>query len=130
MLRVILRSAVAGYVGVAVVAFDKAPAAAQINPATLTLAGVTDCIAEAIATHAVDGDGSVVIFSCTDAKARTLYNFLGKEIRAEVVQDLSGKFENRAFGSGACSHHIEDSDGKAADEFRCDLILSIGEGPA
>jgi hypothetical protein len=129
MLRVMLRSAVAGYIGVALVAFDKAPVAAQINAATLTLASVTDCLAEAIATNAVDGDGSVVIFSCTAAKARTLYNFLGKEIRAEVVQDRNGKFENRAFGSGACYHHIEDSDGKAADEFRCDLILSVGEGP-
>lgn len=129
MLRVMLRPAMAGCIGVAVVVFATMPVAAQINAATLTAAGVTDCIAEAIATNAVDGDGSVVIFSCTAAKARTLYNFLGRKIRAEVVQDVNGKFENRAFGSGACYHHIEDSDGKAADDFRCDLILSVGEAP-
>jgi hypothetical protein len=129
MLRVMLRPAVAGCIGVAVVALAKTPVVAQINAATLTSAGVVDCIAEAIATNAVDGDGSVVIFSCTAAKARTLYNFLGRKIRAELVQERNGKFESRAFGSGACYHHIEDSDGKAADEFRCDLILSVGEAP-
>jgi hypothetical protein len=129
MFRMMLRSAVAGCIGVAVVAFAKTPVAAQIDAATLTLAGVTDCIAEAIASNAVDGDGSVVIFSCTAAKARTLYNFLGRKIRAELIQEHNGKFENRAFGSGACYHHIEDSDGNAADEFRCDLILSVGEAP-
>jgi len=129
MLKVMLRSAMVSCSWLAVIASAATPGAAQIDAATLTLAGVTDCIAEAIATNAVDGDGSVVIFSCTAAKARTLYNFLGRKIGAEAVQDRNGKFENRAFGSGACYHHIEDSDGNAADEFRCDLILSVGEGP-
>jgi hypothetical protein len=108
-------------------AFIATPGAAQINTRTLTLAGVKDCLTAAIADNGVDDDGTVVIFSCTDAKARTLFNFLGKKIRTEMVQDRNGKFENRAFGNSACYHRIEDQGGKAADEFRCDLIMVIGE---
>lgn len=104
-----------------------APAAAQINTRTLTLAGVSDCIAEAIATKSVDEDGIAIVFSCTDAKARTLYNFLGRKIQAEVVEDRNGKFENRAFGNSACYHRIVDQSGQAADEFRCDLVIAVGE---
>jgi hypothetical protein len=113
----------------AAVAFAAMPAAAQtqINARMLTLAGVSDCIAEAIAKNAVDEDGAAISFSCTDAKARTLYNFLGNKIRAEVIQDRNGKFENRAFGNSACYHRVEDQSGKTADEFRCDLIMAIGE---
>ncbi len=99
---------------------------AQVDTRTLTLAGVSDCITEAIATDAVEGSGFAISFSCTAAKARTLYNFLGKKIRTEVIQDRNGKFENRPFESGACYHRVEDQDGKTADEFRCDLIIAIG----
>jgi hypothetical protein len=100
---------------------------AQINVQTLTLAGVNDCIMEAIATNSVEDDGPAIIFSCNAAKAKTLYNFLGRRIRAEVVQDRNGKFENRRFGNSACYHRIEDQSGKTADEFRCDLIMTIGD---
>ena len=103
------------------------PGAAQINPRTLTLAGVSDCLAEALANNAVDGGGNALSFSCTATKARTLYNFLGKKIPAEVVQERNGKFENRAFGDSACYHRIEDQSGNAVDEFRCDLIIVIGD---
>jgi len=103
------------------------PAAAQINTRTLTLAGVSDCLAEAIATKSVDEDGIAIAFSCTDAKARTLYNFLGRKIHAEVVEDRNGKFENRAFGNSACYHRIVDQSGHATDEFRCDLVIAVGE---
>jgi hypothetical protein len=102
------------------------PGAAQINPRTLTLAGVSDCLAEALANNAVDDSGNALSFFCTAAKARTLYNFLGKKIPAEVVQERNGKFENRAFGDSACYHRIEDQSGNAVDEFRCDLIIVIG----
>jgi hypothetical protein len=54
-------------------------------------------------------------------------HFLGKKIRAEVVYDRNGRFENRAFGNSACCHRIEDESGKTADEFRCDLIMAIGD---
>jgi hypothetical protein len=114
----------------AAVAFAATPGTAQINARTLTLAGVSDCVAEALANNAVDDDGVAIIFSCTAGKARTLYNFLGKKIRAEVVQDRNGKFENRAFGHSACYHRIEDQSGNSADEFRCDLIMAIGEALA
>lgn len=100
---------------------------AQINARTLTLAGVSDCVTEAIATNLVEDEGSVIIFSCNAAKAKTLYNFLGRRIRTEVVQDRNGKFENRQFGNNACYHRVEDQDGKAADEFRCDLIMTVGD---
>jgi hypothetical protein len=116
-------------IALAGVAFAASPGAAQINARTLTLAGVSDCLAEALANNAVDDGGDALVFSCTAAKARTLYNFLGKKIRADVVQDRNGKFENRAFGNSACYHRIEDPGGNAADEFRCDLIMVIGDAP-
>jgi hypothetical protein len=104
-----------------------ASAYAQINPQALTLAGVTDCVKEAIGTSSVEDNGSVIIFSCSAAKAKTLYNFLGRKVRAQIVQDRNGKFENRQFGNNACYHRIEDASGKAADDFRCDLVLAIGD---
>jgi hypothetical protein len=107
--------------------FVATPSDAQIDTRTLTLAGVSDCISEAIATDAVEGSGLTVTFSCTATKAKTLYNFLGRKIRTEVVQDRNGKFENRPFESGACYHRVADQEGKTADEFRCDLIIAIGE---
>jgi len=100
---------------------------AQIGPKELTLAGVSDCIQEAIGTSSMENNGPVIIFFCSAAKAKTLYNFLGRKVRAEVVQDNNGKFENRQFGNSACYHRIEDPGGKAADDFRCDLILTIGD---
>ena len=104
-----------------------APGYAQISPQALTLAGLNDCMKEAIGAGSVEDDGTVLIFSCSAAKARTLYNFLGRKVSAEVVQDRNGKFENRHFGNNACYHRVEDASGKAADEFRCDLILAIGD---
>lgn len=104
-----------------------APSLAQVNPKELTLAGISDCINEAIGTSSVEENGSVVVFFCSAAKAKTLYNFLGRKVRAEVVQDGNGKFENRQFGNSACYHRIEDPSGKAADDFRCDLILTLGD---
>ena len=112
---------------VSCVAFVATSSYAQINVRTLTLAGVSDCMTEAIATNSVQDDGPVIIFSCHATKAKTLNNFLGRRIRAEVVQDRNGKFENRQFGNSACYHRIEDQNGKTADEFRCDLIMTIGD---
>jgi len=103
------------------------PGYAQISPQALTLAGVNDCIKEAVDAGAVEDDGTVLIFSCSAAKAKTLYNFLGRKVRAEIVQDRNGKFENRHFGNNACYHRVEEPNGKAADDFRCDLILAIGD---
>jgi hypothetical protein len=100
---------------------------AQISERTLTVAGLTDCITDAIAANSVTADGSVISFSCNATKAKTLYNFLGTKIRAEVVYDRNGKFENRPFGSSACYHRVQDESGKTADEFRCDLIMAIGD---
>jgi len=100
---------------------------AQVNPRALTLAGMSDCIKEAIGAGSVEDNGTVLIFSCSAVKAKTLYNFLGRKVRAEIVQDRNGKFENRQFGNNACYHQIEDQSGKAADDFRCDLIMTIGD---
>jgi hypothetical protein len=99
---------------------------AQIDPQALTLAGVSDCIKEAIASNSVEDDHSVIIFSCGAGKARVLYNFLGRKVRATGVQDRNGKFENRPFGNNACYHQVEDEGGRAMDAFRCDLIISVG----
>ena len=111
-------------IGLAIVAV---PGHAQISPKDLTLSGMSDCIKEAIGTSSVEDNGSIIIFSCSTAKAKTLFNFLGRKVRLEVVQDKNGKFENRAFGNNACYHRIEEPGGKAADDFRCDLILTIGD---
>jgi hypothetical protein len=100
---------------------------AQTGPQTMTLAGMVDCMKEATAAGSVEHDGNVIILSCAAAKAKTLYNFLGRKIRAEVVLDRNGKFENRQFGNSACYHQVEDPGGKAVDEFRCDLIMTIGD---
>jgi hypothetical protein len=100
---------------------------AQINPQALTLAGLSDCLKEALVTGSVDDSGPVIVYSCSEAKAKTLYNFLGRKVRAQVVQDRNGKFENRQFGNNACYHRVEEPDGKTADDFRCDLILTIGD---
>ena len=104
-----------------------APSHAQIGAKELTLAGVSDCIKEAIDTSSFENNGPVIIFFCSAAKAKTLYNFLGRKVRVDVVQDSNGKFENRQFGNNACYHRIEDPSGKAADDFRCDLLLAIGD---
>jgi hypothetical protein len=114
-------------VTVACVVFATVPAYAQINPQSLTLSGVSDCIKEAIATNSVEVNGTALVFSCSAAKAKALYNFLGRTVRAEVVQDRNGKFENRPFGNSACYRHVEDRSGKTADDFRCDLIMAIGD---
>lgn len=121
------RSAVMSAIVLAVAAFGATPGSAQINARSLTLAGLSECLTEALANNAADDAGDAVIYSCTAAKARTLYNFLGKKVRAEVVQDRNGKFENRAFGNCACYHRVEDQGGNAADEFRCDLVIAIGD---
>jgi len=91
------------------------------------MAAVSDCIKEAIGTGSVENNGPVVIFFCSAAKARILYNFLGSKVHADVVQDSNGKFENRQFGNNACYHRIEEPSGKTADDFRCDLLLTIGD---
>jgi hypothetical protein len=54
---------------------------------------------EAIATNAVVDDGYVIIFSCNAAKTKTLYIFLGKQIRAEAVH-LSGASSWREHAAG------------------------------
>jgi hypothetical protein len=104
-----------------------APGHAQIGAKDLTLAGVSDCLKEAIGTGAVENNGPVVTFVCSAAKARILYNLLGAKVHADIVQDSNGKFENRQFGNNACYHRVQDPGGKAADEFRCDLLLTVGD---
>ena len=100
---------------------------AQTNSQAMILSGLSDCIKDAIATSSVKVNGDILIFSCSAAKAKILYNFIGNKIPAEVVLDRNGKFDNRQFGNNACYHRVEDQSGKAADEFRCDLILTIGD---
>ena len=100
---------------------------AQVGSKDFTLAGVNDCIKDAISSNSMEDNGTAIIFSCNAAKAKALYGFLGKKIRVEIVQDRNGKFENRQFGNSACYHRIADPSGKAADDFRCDLVLMIGD---
>jgi len=113
--------------GLSCVMFVATSSYAQINERTLTVAGLTDCITEAITADSVVNDGSAIIFSCNMGDAKTLYNFVGKKIPTEMIYDRNGKFENRQFGNSACYHRIADKNGKTADEFRCDLVMAIGE---
>jgi hypothetical protein len=103
------------------------PGQGQISANELTYAAINDCMKEAIGTGSVDSSGAIIVFFCNAEKAKTLYNFLGRKVHAEIVQDRNGKFENRQFGNNACYHRNEDANGKFADEFRCDLILVIGD---
>jgi hypothetical protein len=102
-------------------------ARAQISPQSITLAAVSDCIREAIGAGTVEPNGAALIFSCTAAKAKALYGFLGRTVQAQVVQEPNGRFENRPFGNSACYHRVQDQTGKAADDFRCDLIIVVGD---
>src|SRR5579863_8709781 len=86
---------------------------AQIGTNELTLAGVSDCMKEAISAGSVERNGPTVIFFCNADKAKTLYNFLGRMVRSEIVQDRNGKFENRQFGNNACYHRTADPNGKS-----------------
>ena len=111
----------------ACLAFSSFPCQAEVGSKDMTLAGISDCMKEAMSSSTVEDGGDAIILSCNAEKAKVLFNFLGKKVRAEVVQDKNGKFENRAFGNNACYRRIEDSNGTASNEFRCDLILVIGE---
>jgi hypothetical protein len=103
------------------------PSRAEMGLKDLTLAGVGDCLSEAITANSLEDGGDAIILSCRADKARILFNILAKKVRAEAVQDKNGKFENRQFGSNACYHRIEDPDGKTSNDFRCDLILITGD---
>jgi hypothetical protein len=96
-------------------------------PQAMTLSGVSDCMKEAIGNSSVEQNGNALSFYCDAAKAKVLFNLLGRKIQVEVVQDRNGKFENRPFGNSACYHRVEDPNGKPADDFRCDLVLLVGD---
>ncbi|HLJ78361.1 MAG TPA: hypothetical protein VKT75_13145 [Acidobacteriaceae bacterium] len=100
---------------------------AQISQKEITFVGMIDCIKEATTTNSIEDNGEVLILSCNTGKAKVLFNFLGRKVRSEVVQDKNGKFENRPFGNNACYHRIEDAAGKTTDDFRCDLVLVVGD---
>ena len=74
----------------------------EIGEKELVIAGVNDCMKEAIGTDSVESNGPVIVYFCGSDKAKTLYNFLGKAVRAEIVKDSNGKFENRPFRNNAC----------------------------
>src|SRR5262249_15125752 len=103
------------------------PGYAQISPQALTLAGINDCIKEALDAGSVEDDVIALFFPCSTDNDKPLYNFVGRKVRAEIVQDRNEKFENRLFENNAFYPRVEDPSGKTADDFRCDLILTIGE---
>jgi hypothetical protein len=104
-----------------------APAGTQTGPQSMTMSALLDCVKDATSAGDVDHGDTALVFSCSATKAKVLYNFLGRKIKTEIIIDRNGKFENRQFGGSACYHRIEDQTGKAADDFRCDLILAIGD---
>jgi hypothetical protein len=103
---------------------------AQMGPHAVTSSGISDCMREAIGSSSVEQNGNALVLSCSEARAKILFNLLARKIQIEVIQDRNGKFENRPFGNNACYHRIEDATGKQADDFRCDLILLIGDSLA
>lgn len=104
-----------------------APAGTQTGPQSMTVAAFMECLKDAVSGGDVDQGDGIVAFSCSAAKAKVLYNFLGRKIKAEIVNDRNGKFENRQFAGSACYHRIADDAGKTVDDFRCDLILAVGD---
>jgi len=103
---------------------------AEISPQAVTSSGISDCIKEAIGNSTVEQNGNALFFSCSEARAKVLFNLLARKIRLEVVQDRNGKFENRQFGNNACYHRVEDETGKPTDDFRCDVVVLIGDSLA
>jgi len=103
---------------------------AEIGPQAVTASGISDCIKEAIGNSSVEQNGNALFFSCSESRAKVLFNLLARKIQVEVVQDRNGKFENRQFGNNACYHRIEDAAGKPADDFRCDVIVLVGDSLA
>ena len=103
------------------------PCVAEEGAKDLTLAGIGDCLNEAINANSVEDGGDALILSCRAEKAKILFNILARKVRAEAVQDKNGKFENRQFGNNACYHRIEDPDGRTSNDFRCDLVLVTGD---
>jgi hypothetical protein len=100
---------------------------AEISPKSMTLSALSDCMREAIETGSVEENGNVLFLSCSGARAKALYNFIGRKIRTEIVRDRNGRFENRPFGNSTCYHRIEDAGAKVTDDFRCDLVMIVGE---
>ena len=100
---------------------------AQIGPQAVTSSGISDCMKEALGNSSVEQNGNALFFSCSATKAKILFNLLARKVQAEVVRDRNGQFENRSFGNNACYHRIEDSTGKPADDFRCDLVVLTGD---
>jgi hypothetical protein len=64
---------------------------AQTDPQAIILSALSDCIRDAIASSSVKANDDLLIFSCSNAKAKILYNFLGNKIPAEAVLDRNGK---------------------------------------
>lgn len=114
----------------AIVTVVSASADAQISPQAVTSSGISDCIKEAIGNSSVEQNGNALFFSCSEARAKVLFNLLARKIQLEVVQDRNGKFENRQFGNNACYHRVEDATGKPTDDFRCDVVVLIGDSLA
>ncbi len=117
-------------IAIASVLLFSTSASAQIGPQAVTSSGISDCMRDAIGSSAVEQNGNAIYFSCSETKAKVLFNLLARKVQLEVIQDRNGKFENRPFGNNACYHRIEDATGKQADDFRCDLILLIGDSLA
>ena len=103
---------------------------AEIGPQAVTASGISDCIKEAIESSSVAQNGNALFFSCSEARAKVLFNLLARKVQLEIVQDRNGKFENRQFGNNACYHRVEDVAGKPADDFRCDVIVLVGDSLA
>ncbi|WP_315739234.1 MULTISPECIES: hypothetical protein [unclassified Bradyrhizobium] len=108
-------------------ALPSVSAAAEVGSKDLIVASINDCLKEAVSAGGLEDGGDAIILACKGDKAHVLFNMLGGKIRAEIVQDKNGKFENRPFGNNTCYHRIEDAGGKTSDEFRCDLVLVTGD---
>ena len=117
-------------IGAVCLVFISTSIRAQVSQQSLTLSGISDCVKAAIGSGSIEQKGNALFFSCSDGTAKVLFNFLGRKIQLEPVQDLNGRFENRQFGNSACYHRIEDQAGKPADDFRCDLIMLLGDSLA
>ena len=101
-------------------------AEAQISDSSSMVEMYTACIKEGIASGEVSlRPASRIRFSCQGDTAEVFFKKLGQyQVESSEVTNKLGKFQNRAFDDpDTCWHKIENPDGSAANEYRCNINL-------
>ena len=101
-------------------------AGAQISDSSSMVEMYTACINEGIAAGEISlRPASFIRFSCQGDTAEVFFKKLSQyHLESSEVTNELGKFQNRAFNDpDTCWHKIENPDGSAANEYRCNINL-------